>query len=37
MRAVSLFCQIATLTIFFTLTFSANIATHNWTVIPPNW
>ncbi len=34
---ISLLCQIATLAIFFAFTYPANVATHNWTVIPPDW
>jgi hypothetical protein len=27
----------ATLAIFFTFTYPANVATQNWTVSPPDW
>jgi hypothetical protein len=30
-------CIAATLVIFFTWTYPANVATNNWTVVPANW
>jgi hypothetical protein len=30
-------CLAATLAIFFTWTYPANVATQNWTVVPPDW
>ena len=33
----SLFCQLASLAIFFALVYPTNIATDNWTTIPANW
>jgi hypothetical protein len=33
----SLFCQVATLALFFAFVYPTNVATHNWTVVPANW
>jgi hypothetical protein len=30
-------CMAATLAVFFTWTYPANVATQNWTVVPDNW
>lgn len=30
-------CMAATLPIFFIWTYPANVATENWTIVPPNW
>jgi hypothetical protein len=36
--AVSAFvCVVATLVVFFTFTYPANVMTNNWTTIPDNW
>lgn len=34
---VAILCGAATLAIFFTWTYPANVATNNWTTIPANW
>jgi hypothetical protein len=34
---VALLCMGATLAIFFTWTYPANVATDNWTAVPDNW
>jgi hypothetical protein len=37
LAGIALFCQVATLAIFFAFTFPANQATDNWTSVPANW
>jgi hypothetical protein len=34
---VALICTLAGLTVFFTWTYPANVATANWTTVPDNW
>jgi hypothetical protein len=34
---IALLCLAAAQTIFWTFTFPTNVATENWTVLPPNW
>jgi hypothetical protein len=34
---VGFLCMAATLAIFFTWTYPANLATSNWTLVPDNW
>jgi hypothetical protein len=37
LAAAGCFCMAATLAVFFALTYPANVATQNWTVVPPDW
>jgi hypothetical protein len=37
LAATGAICLAATLTVFFTFTYPANVATDNWTTIPDNW
>jgi hypothetical protein len=33
----ALLCIVATQVVFWTFTYPANVATQNWTMLPPNW
>jgi hypothetical protein len=37
LASFALFCQATTLAIFFAVTFPANQATDNWTIVPADW